>query len=110
MSMWKTIVAFAIVSLLLGSPSPSAGDTFRCGSNLVSVGDTMGKVVLTCGNPSWKDSVGYSGGLQEIQIWYYNCGTDDFLYALHFLGGRLQRIESQGYGSGRSDCRGPGDG
>ena len=56
--MWKTIGAFAIGCLLLGSPAVSAGDTFRCGSDLVGVGDTMGKVVMTCGQPSWKDSVG----------------------------------------------------
>jgi len=109
MSMPKSIGAIAIGLMLLGFPAVSAGDTFRCGSDLVSMGDTMGKVVLTCGPPSWKDSVGYAGGLQEVQIWYYNCGRDDFLYALYFQGGRLTRIESQGYGSGQSDCRGPRD-
>lgn len=110
MSTWKTIGAFAIGCLLLGSPPVCAGDTFRCGSDLVSVGDTSGKVLLACGKPSWSESVGYSDGLKEVRIWYYNCGTDDFLYALHFVGGRLRRIESQGYGTGQSDCRGPRDG
>lgn len=110
MSKWKTIGAFAIGFLLLGSGAARADDnTFRCGSDLVSVGDTSGKVMLVCGKPSWSESVGYSNGLREVQIWYYNCGRDDFLYALHFMGGRLRRIESQGYGAGESDCRGPRD-
>ena len=109
MCLWKTIGVFAIVGLLLGSLPVSADDTFRCGSDLVSVGDTSGKVLLVCGKPSWSESVGYSDGLRNVQIWYYNCGRDDFLYALHFVGGRLRRIESQGYGKGESDCRGPRD-
>ena len=106
--MWKTVCALVIGTVLLES-AVCAGDTFRCGSDLVSVGDTSGKVLLACGKPSWSESVGYSDGLKEVQIWYYNCGTDDFLYALHFVGGRLRRIESQGYGTGQSDCRGPRD-
>jgi hypothetical protein len=69
----------------------------------------MGKVLLSCGQPSWKDSVGYSSGLQEAEMWYYNCGSNDYLYVLHFVGGRLRNVESQGYGKGDSDCSGPGN-
>lgn len=82
-------------------------DNFRCGSELVSVGDTTGKVFMECGEPSWKESVGYKDGLQQVQLWYYNCGGNDYLYMLQFVGGRLKSIESQGYGNGRSDCYGP---
>ncbi len=90
------------------APAALADDTFRCGSELVGLGDTTGKVFMRCGAPTWKEPVGYMNGYQETQLWYYNCGVSDFLYALRFVGGRLQNVESQGYGTGRSDCYGPG--
>lgn len=109
----RWILSLALAGLLwslLASAPPAAraDDTFRCGSEIVNAGDTSGKVYMRCGAPTWKEPVGYMRGYQESQLWYYNCGANDYLYVLHFVGGRLQYIESQGYGTGESDCYGPG--
>jgi hypothetical protein len=104
----KIPVLLAAICLLHASTAPASEyNNFRCGAEVVSLGDFTGKVFMECGEPSWKESVGYTDGLLENQVWYYNCGTDDFLYVLRFVGGRLKKIESQGYGSGSSDCCGP---
>lgn len=105
----KTVLFIAALCLLFSSIASASGEynNFRCGREVVAIGDTTGKVFMECGEPSWKESVGYSDGFLENQLWYYNCGINDFLYVLRFVGGRLKDIESQGYGTGRSDCYGP---
>ncbi len=100
---WITLAAVFLVAM----PVAMADDSFRCGPEIVSVGDTTGKVFTQCGAPTWKESVGYRDGLMETQLWYYNCGSSDYLYVLRFVGGRLKNVESQGYGKGDSDCYGP---
>jgi hypothetical protein len=104
----KKLFSVALVCLLFSSvASASEYNNFRCGTEVISVGDTTGKVFMECGDPSWKESVGYTDGFLDTQLWYYNCGGNDFLYVLRFVGGRLKEIESQGYGTGQSDCYGP---
>lgn len=102
----KWIYLLIAAALVWGSTA-AAGDTFRCGPEIVNVGDTTGKVFMECGEPTWKELAGYRDGLMETQLWYYNCGSSDYLYVLRFVGGRLKGIESQGYGKGESDCYGP---
>lgn len=105
----KAVCLIALVCLLLPSVASAAGEYnhFRCGREVVAIGDSTGKVFMECGEPSWKESVGFTDGYLENQLWYYNCGVNDFLYVLRFVGGRLKDIESQGYGTGPSDCYGP---
>lgn len=43
---------------------------------------------------------------KRIEKWYYNCGDNDFLYVLTFEGGILKKEETEGYGKGKSDCKG----
>jgi hypothetical protein len=100
-------ISFLATGLMIWVSTALADDHFRCGPEVVSIGDTTGKVFLECGEPSWKEPVGYRDGLMEVQLWYYNCGSNDYLYVLRFVGGRLKGIESQGYGKGLSDCYGP---
>lgn len=105
---WIALLTLLLAAVLLAGLSTTvADDHFRCGPEIVSVGDTTGKVFTDCGEPTWKESVGYRNGLMETQLWYYNCGSSDYLYVLHFVGGRLKNVESQGYGKGDSDCYGP---
>jgi len=101
-------------------------DAFRCGSGLVRVGDTTGKVLTECGPPSYKEGAGTKskaksvktektadtsvkltkGQSRKVERWFYNCGESDFLYILTFGGGVLEKEETQGYGKGKSDCQG----
>jgi hypothetical protein len=96
---------------------------FRCGSGLVSDGDTMLQVKVACGKPT---STGKSCGGRhtstrvnkkgrivksnkcagKAEIWYYNCGDNDYIYALTFENGKLSKEDHAGTGKGKSDCLG----
>jgi hypothetical protein len=105
--MIKSLGFIALACLFFPAVAFSEYNNFRCGHELVSLGDTSGRVFMECGEPTWKEMVGYRDGLMDNQLWYYNCGSSDFLYILHFVGGKLKQIESEGYGTGQSDCYGP---
>jgi len=96
---------------------------FRCGSGLVSSGDTKTQVMVTCGKPTSKETscanrwvsttTDKNGKIKKIkkcgnkvEIWYYNCGGDDYIYALTFENGKLTNETTEGRGKGKSACRG----
>ncbi|HLA31412.1 MAG TPA: DUF2845 domain-containing protein [Pseudomonas sp.] len=85
--------------LLSGAASLAQADTLRCGSQLVSVGDRSFEVLQKCGEPAFRDLVGYSLGPYErreykIEEWVY--GPDGgMLSILTFEGNRLRTIERQ---------------
>ena len=106
---------------------------FRCGPNIVGIGDTKPEVLNDCGEPTSKEVVAtdewgyfsadgfpgkdkpstpgvYRGITRRIEEWYYNCGTNNFSYLLIFEGSLLKRIEQIGYGQGQSDCLGAREG
>lgn len=99
------------------------GFAFRCGNGLVSSGDTKMQVIITCGKPTSKekscddrqtstrtDRDGMKKKStkcsQKADIWYYNCGDNDYIYALIFENGILKRESTEGKGKGKSDCLG----
>ena len=96
---------------------------FRCGSGMVSTGDSKTKVLVTCGNPTSKEkscensrefpSRTKSGKIKKtrkcgrkVDVWHYNCGDNDFIYKLIFENGVLKKEDTEGRGKGKSDCRG----
>jgi len=96
---------------------------FRCGSGLVASGDTKMQVTVTCGKPTSKEkacegrktteSVTKDGKVKKtkkcankVDIWYYNCGDDDYIYALTFENGKLTKESNEGRGKGKSHCLG----
>lgn len=92
---------------------------FRCGSDLVTTGDSRTKVKVTCGNPTSKENkcknvlttTTKSGKTktkcdEKVEVWYYNCGEGDFIYALTFENNTLTNEDTEGRGNGKSDCRG----
>ena len=96
---------------------------FRCGSGLVSSGDTKTQVMVTCGKPTSKETscanrwvsttTDKNGKIKKIkkcgnkvEIWHYNCGGDDYIYALTFENGKLTNETTEGRGKGKSACRG----
>ena len=124
--MGASLLAAAAAALLIAA---AAGDAaaFRCGSGLVRAGDSTGKVLMECGPPTYKEGAGSKTKKQSLKSdreketrerkpasvsgrkterWFYNCGESDFLYVLTFQNGVLEKEETQGYGKGKSDCRG----
>ncbi len=96
---------------------------FRCGSGLVSTGDTKTQVMATCGKPTSKASscanrqastyTDKNGRIKKSRkcsnksdVLHYNCGDGDFIYTLTFENGKLTNETTEGRGKGKSDCRG----
>ncbi|SEC19439.1 DUF2845 domain-containing protein [Pseudomonas anguilliseptica] len=91
--------AFATILILAcaGASSLAQAETLRCGSQLVSLDDRRFEVLQKCGEPAFRDLVGYSLGPNErreyqIEEWVY--GPDNgMLSILTFEGTRLRAIE-----------------
>lgn len=103
-------LCFVLAGLFIFS---SSGWTFRCGSGLISTGDTKVKTSYTCGDPTSKEQRCLEHhretGLcvNKGETWYYNCGDNDFIYVLVFdENGTLISENTAGRGFGSSDCRG----
>jgi hypothetical protein len=114
------INAIVIIAILCIFRSVGAENAFRCGTQLVSQGDTRAEVIQKCGEPtfvdSWEEELiqrdfgavrdydprtgRYEGSrapfLVKIQIkvdlWTYNLGSTQFTRYLRFENGILQDI------------------
>ena len=99
-----TLISFTFLFLLTQNAF-----AFRCGSGLVTSGDAKVKVLETCGQPTSKEVIcpkkTYSCP-NTVEIWYYNCGSNDYIYALTFEDGKLIKETTEGSGKGHSDCLG----
>jgi len=90
-------LATTLLLALTGASSLTQADTLRCGSQLVSLDDRRFEVLQKCGEPAFRDLVGYSLGPNErreyqIEEWVY--GPDNgMLSILTFEGTRLRAIE-----------------
>jgi hypothetical protein len=99
------------------------GLALRCGTGLVTEGDSKSQVLATCGKPTSKEkscenSQQYTttnkyGKVkkvkkcgQKLETWFYNCGDNDFIYKLIFDDGKIINITTESRGSGKSDCQG----
>jgi hypothetical protein len=104
----------------LTTPQAHAGDGLRCGSKLVSAGDSSGEVRSLCGAPDnvaqhterrtvrQARSVPCAAGVCVVMVedtvevpveeWTYDFGPHRFLQFLRFEQGRLVRVTSGGYG------------
>ncbi|MEN6469031.1 MAG: DUF2845 domain-containing protein [Smithella sp.] len=114
------IVLFSFVLLCFVSTDVLA---FRCGSGLITSGASKVQVTTTCGKPTSKEKAcegrqastrtdkdgkvkKYKKCANKVDIWYYNCGDNDYIYALTFENGKLTKESNEGRGKGRSDCLG----
>ncbi len=96
---------------------------FRCGNGLVTSGDTKMQVLVTCGKPTSKEKVCEDPQTtirtdikgrkikskrcsNKVEVWHYNSGENDFIYALTFDDGILKKETTEGQGKGKSDCLG----
>jgi hypothetical protein len=105
--------AILVLGLLCAAPAFSA---FRCGTKLVSEGDTRSEVARKCGEPTevvaqksvfrrpviWRYGRPYFIGDDymeiEVENWIYNLGPNKLMRRLRFEGGVLADIETMGYG------------
>jgi hypothetical protein len=95
-----------LVAVALALALPAQAETFRCGSKLIQVGDTAGKVLDRCGEPGNKQVVtepvravnaaGYAfptGATTTYEIWRYDRGSRAFPAILRIEGGVVKKIE-----------------
>lgn len=97
--MHKTAIACL---LLLLSPLTQASSTLRCGSQLISKGDSSSEVQHKCGTPLSQDFIGYKqvrddyGFIQEVAVEEWSYGPrNGMYYFLIFEANRLQSISSR---------------
>jgi hypothetical protein len=113
-----TLVYFLIIfSLVFVSSTEVFAIGLRCGSRLITVGDTKSKVISECGVPDyteeWEEELilrdfhspvyprdDYEQGREpflvktfvKIEEWYYNFGSTRLIHYLRFRNGKLTKI------------------
>ncbi len=111
----SAIVSSALAALLLAFALPASADGMRCGSKLMTTGDPRAKVRQFCGEPTDVQTrsilrrptvdIGgriytYGDGFVEVpvEIWTYNFGPYKLMRQIRFVDGRIEDIETLGYG------------
>lgn len=86
---------------LLACATAHADDSLRCGSALVSVGDSSNTVLRKCGEPSGRGPISYLKGPEghpreevPVQQWTYG-PTFGMYHYLRFEGDRLAAITGE---------------
>jgi hypothetical protein len=108
MTMVRVLFLLAVLLCLLGTPNRAmAGNEsfFRCGTDVIQLGDSNYRVLAKCGPPSTREYIGSNyryampaGELRDVEQWIYNRGATDFVYLLMFQGGALIDISRGGRG------------
>jgi hypothetical protein len=120
--MQRTIAATLALSAALFWTSVAEADSFRCGTKLMSDGDSSDKVEALCGPPTdiqrrqilqapvyYNHGRRYYGsyGVSEVTVeyWTYNLGPNKLMRRLRFEDGLLVDVEtlSHGYHSASVD-------
>jgi hypothetical protein len=98
--------------LLVCPVTANSSEVFRCGAEIVKVGDSTDTVRKLCGKPSRTESGGKSSPKKSKKKsklrneddseqssakgkkWYYDRGYGDYVYILTFKGNTLDRIQT----------------
>lgn len=93
--MKKTLCLILFTGLLTNI---AQAQTMRCGTELISVGNRGFEIIRKCGQPSYKEVVGYTLGASQrtelrIEEWVYG-PNNGMQYILQLEGNRLIKIES----------------
>jgi hypothetical protein len=105
----------AAALLMLSVTTSAHADAMRCGNRLVTFGDTRAAVRSICGEPADIQTrsilrrptydlngrtVYFGDGYVEIpvEIWVYNFGPYKLMRQIRFVDGRVDEIETTGYG------------
>jgi hypothetical protein len=103
-----------LLTLLLLLPFAAPAWALRCGTGVVNEGDSTFELLHVCGEPTLREQterrIAYDlyDHLQgryvtaydtvPVEIWTYNFGPQRFVQRITIEDGRIQRIESLGYG------------
>ena len=95
------LFAVALLSLSMVPVAHAAG-TVHCGSRIVAEGDTASKLIAACGEPAYRDvwslyPLAY-GVIADVEEWYYNFGPNLLMRIVHLHAGKIEEIDSDGYG------------
>jgi hypothetical protein len=113
----KLIYFPIILSLVFGFSGEAFAAGLRCGTGLITVGDTMPEVIAQCGAPDYteeweeerimrdfrrpfnyqnNDQWGRAPFLVKVPVklerWYYNFGPTQLIHYLKFRNGKLVKI------------------
>jgi Protein of unknown function (DUF2845) len=108
----KAWLPLLLLALAATAPADAA---FRCGTKLVTEGDTRAEVLAKCGDPVdverrtvLRQPYVYRHGRPlrvytdvieiPIEIWIYNLGPSKLMRRIHFEDGRVVEIETLDYG------------
>jgi hypothetical protein len=104
----RLLLIFTALNFLAFAPDwAMAGNEsfFRCGTEVIQLGDSNYRVLAKCGPPTTKEFIGTnynypmpSGELRDVEQWIYNRGSTDFVYMLMFQGGVLIDLTLGGRG------------
>lgn len=95
--MKKIVPIILALALLLLATTTQADNVFRCGSNLVHVGDTIYRVASLCGAPDFTHNPSI---ISTQEMWVYDCGPNRLVKVLVFNNGRLVNVRTERYGTG----------
>ena len=120
----KSAITAAAFLVLVWCAETRGESSFRCGNEVVSVGDTTYAVLQDCGAPDFREikvterkharrgrdhydtkivrvpaGSKYEGVSSGDETWYYDPGPMGFVYVLEFTKSRLSSIKKEGYGS-----------
>lgn len=116
----RRLSVFGALLALSAMSSLAHADAMRCGSRLVTFGDTRTEVRGICGEPTEVQTryilrrpsynlhgrvIYYGDGYVEIpvEIWIYNLGPYKLMRSVRFVDGRVEEIETLGYGYREKD-------
>jgi hypothetical protein len=114
------LVTATLLLVAAAAAGPARADALRCGTRLVSEGDTRVQVEARCGAPAdiirrtrlaapviWRHGRPYRVGNGEIEIvveeWTYNLGPHRFMRRVRFEDGVVVAVDTLGYGYRVSD-------
>jgi hypothetical protein len=104
-----------VTALLAVAASPAQADALRCGTRLVTEGNTLAQVRAKCGEAAevehrsvWRHPVVWIHGRPfrvgespieiPVELWVYNLGPNKFMRRVHFEDGLVVKVETLGYG------------
>jgi hypothetical protein len=107
--------AWLIAVAALGIAAPAIADSMRCGTRLVTDGDSAGKLRSLCGEPAsvsrtsilrpplvWLHGrplrTGYGHVEVPVETWEYNFGPSRLIVRVRLEDGRVVDIDTLGYG------------
>lgn len=111
----RTMTALLAMTITALWTAGAAADSFRCGTRLVSDGDSMDKVAALCGPPTdiqhrevlqrpirWYGGQPYYLSYEPVEIaieyWTYNLGPNKLMRRLKFEDGLLVDVETLSHG------------